>query len=155
MPETKPTPAKPKPKPRGMGVRGGLLAVLLAVVAALAIWLSDCVPGFGIGGEGEGEGAGQPASDEKPKAEPAEAEVAPASPAGEPAPTIEIGVLGCSLADEPVQPCAELCKRIEKGELEGRASAILKSEQGSHADVTAVIDCLKAAGITKLAIEKG
>jgi hypothetical protein len=153
----KPT-SKPEKKRGGAGVRTGLFAGLLAAVAALAVWLSDCVPGFGIGG-GEGEGEGQAPATDKPdkpeKAEPpAKTEAAPL-PAKPAPPNIEIGVSGCKLDEGPTQTCAELCKRAEQGEFAGVESIMLQSEQGSQADVTLVLDCLKAAGVTKLAIDKG
>jgi hypothetical protein len=158
MPTSKPGKSNRPPaaeKKRGSGVRTGLIGVLLAAVAALAIWLSDCVPGFGIGG-GEGEGEGQaPAKTDKPDTTPpAKTEAAPL-PAKPAPPSIEIGVGGCKLGDGPTQTCAELCKRAEQGEFAGVESVTLHGEQGSQADVTQVIDCLKAAGVTKLAIDKG
>lgn len=150
--------AKSKPEKssgRGVGARTGLLAALLAVVAAAALWLSDCVPGFGIGGgKGEGEGEGTPAKQEP--SEPVKTDEAKQPVLTAPAPmTIEIAVDGCKLGDGPKQTCAELCKRAEKGEFAGIEKVTLESEHGSQADVTLVIDCLTTAGVTKLAIQKG
>lgn len=137
--------AKPKPEKSargGMGARTGLLAALLAVVAAVAVWLSDCVPGFGIGG-GEGEGEGTEKIDETKPPTKAETPSKPAAP--EPTITrIEVGIAGCALADETAIPCADLCKRIAADELAGTSKLIIAAKQGSHADVTTLLDCVNA-----------
>ncbi len=144
--------SKPAKKRGGMGARTGLLGLLLAAIGALALWLSNCVPGFGIGGaEGEGDAA---SSSKAESSTPTKTDEAAPPSAASSTPVIAVGVYGCKLNDEVAQPCADLCKRAEQGEFAGVTAAKVASTQGSHADVTAVIDCLKAAGVSKLAIEK-
>lgn len=149
---------KPKPKPKTSKRTTALLA-LLAVVVVLALWLSNCIPGFGFGGAGDAEGdaqrdeAAEPATPE-PKPEP---EVEP-PPVAEPAPnktlTVKIGLHGCSVNDQPAVECAKLCERAEL--FEGIDDAVLDTDSdASHASVVAMTDCLKSKGIDKLAIRRG
>ena len=151
---------KPKPKPKTSKRTTALLA-LLAVVVVLALWLSNCIPGFGFGGAGDAEGdaqrdeAAEPATPE-PKPEP-EPKVEP-PPVAEPAPnktlTVKIGLHGCSINDEPPVECAKLCERAEL--FEGIDDAVLDTDSdASHASVVAMTDCLKSKGIDKLAIRRG
>lgn len=140
-------------KKSGAG-RKGLLAVLLAVVAVLAAWLNDCIPGLGVGtGRDEGEGEGEAKSAEP--AEPAEqAEDVDAKPAEErpSVARVAVSVRGCSLDGGEVVPCAEFCERFG-GELAGREQVEIDGDQqAAHADVTAVLDCARSQGVERHSI---
>ncbi|PRQ09181.1 hypothetical protein [Enhygromyxa salina] len=146
---------KQERKRKGSGGRTTVLGALLAVVALVALWLSDCIPGFGIGSSGDAEGDAE-------QAEPVEqAEQAP--PVPEPVPPepkqavdktlkVTIDVHGCSIDGAPAADCASVC---ERGELfEGVDDAILDVKEASHGSVIAMTDCLKSKGIEKVAINR-
>jgi hypothetical protein len=147
---------EPKRK-RGGGGRTTVLAALLAVVALVAIWLSDCIPGFGTGSSGDAEGE----AEQVEKAEPAQPEpekVAEPEPVPEPEPAanktlmITIDVRGCSIDGAAPSDCASVCERAEL--FAGVDDAILQVEEASHGSVTAMVDCLKSKGIDKVAINR-
>jgi hypothetical protein len=141
-------------KPKRTG-RTTVLAGLLAIVAVVAAYLSDCIPGFGLGsrsGDGEGEQA-EPA-DAKP-AEPADAKPAEDEQAVEPAPIPErkpmplkltIDARGCAFADGQPIDCATLCDRPEL--FEGADSVIIDATNGPHGVVVDVLDCLKSLDLS-------
>ena len=140
-------------KPKRSG-RTTLLAGLLAVVAALAVWLSNCIPGFGIGG-GEGEGEAENAAESEP-AKPAEAEPeSEPSKAGEGGAAPEVGTArkpvplkltidardSCTFADGQALDCATICENDEL--FEGVDSVIIDAKNASQDVVVDVLDCLK------------
>lgn len=141
--------SKPKPEPKKRSARTTALAGLLAVIAAIAIWLSDCIPGFGIGsGVKDGDGEAEPTVDAEP-AKPAEpeppepAEPEPPEPAvRKPMPVkLTIDARGCMIdGGEPID-CATLCEDAKR--FEGRDAVIIDTKDASHATATEVIDCLK------------
>lgn len=146
------------------------LVALLAVIAVVAVWLANCIPGFGMGSSGDGDGK---AGTDAPKAEKADAEKAePAKPepeqpkpekldppqVGEPKPegggtlTVNIGAAGCYLVDTKVMDCAKMCEQAEL--FEGIDDAVLEVDGASHGSVVAMLDCLKAKGIDKVAVRR-
>jgi hypothetical protein len=146
-----------------------ILAALLAVVVVLAVWLSNCIPGFGIGSSGPGDGAADDtgaAKSERAKPEPAKPEAAePDTDKPEPAKpepealgaagttlTVTIDVGGCAVAESAPIDCAKICDRNEL--FVGIDDAVLEVAGASHGSVVAVIDCLKAKGIDKVAIRR-
>ena len=154
---------KDRKKKKG-SARTTALAGLLAVVAVIAAWLSNCIPGFGIGssGDAEGEAEAEPAVEAEAKEEPkpAEPEVKEDDKdddkAGEAAGTtltVTIDVHGCSVGGAEAFECASLCEKAEL--FEGVDDAILDANgDASHESVIAVTDCLKSKGIDKVAIRR-
>jgi hypothetical protein len=143
--------------------RTAVLAALLAVVAIVAVWLSDCIPGFGLGSSGEaGEGTDadaakpEPAKPEpatKPEAKPEAAK--PEPPAGGTAGktlNVKIDVAGCAVAGAEPVDCSTVCERSEL--FEGMDDAVLDVDGASHGSVLEMTDCLKAKGIDKVAIRR-
>ena len=152
-------------KPKRSG-RTTALAGLLAVVAVIAAWLSNCIPGFGIGG-GDGEGEADKAAESEP-AKPAEAEPETeptkqgeggqaAKPEGlgaarEPVPLkLTIDARGCIFGDGQPIECEAACERDEL--FEGIDSVIIDAKNGPHGVVVDVLDCLKAKKL-KVSIER-
>jgi hypothetical protein len=139
-------------KPKRSG-RTTILAGLLAVVAVLAAWLSNCIPGFGFGG-GEGEGDAEQAGESEP-AKPAEREPEPASSKADDAKPPEVGTTrkpvplkltidargSCTFADGQALDCATICDRDEL--FEGADSVIIDAKNASQSVVVDVLDCLK------------
>ncbi len=164
--------AAPK-QPAQTGGRGrkAVLAAFVAVVAVVAVWLSNCIPGFGLGTSGEGQdGEGEraePAKSEPAKTEPAKPEPAKPEPppTTEPRPveppplasagttlTVAIGVNGCSVAgSEPIE-CSKMCERTDL--YTGIDDAVLEVTGASQGSVVAMLDCLKTKGIDKVAIRR-
>ena len=154
---------KDRKKKKG-SARTTALAGLLAVVAVIAAWLSNCIPGFGVGssGDAEGEAEAEPAVEAEAKEEPkpAEPEVKEDDKdddkAGEAAGTtltVTIDVHGCSVGEAAAFECASLCEKAEL--FEGVDDAILDANgDASHESVIAVTDCLKSKGIDKVAIRR-
>jgi hypothetical protein len=139
-------------KPKRSG-RTTALAGLLALVGVLAVWLSDCIPGFGIGSRSDGDGEAERAV-ESEQAEPVEAEPEPPEPAeggqaaeGQPSVRkpvpmkLTIDARGCIVeGGEPID-CAAMCDRDEL--FEGIDSVIIDATNGPHGVVMDVLDCLK------------
>jgi hypothetical protein len=164
---------QPPPKAKSSG-RTTVLAALVAVIVVVAVWLSNCIPGFGMGssdrGDGEGEADGQPeaAKPESDKADSAKSEPDKPEPA-KPDPAqpdlappqlgaagktlnVKIDVAGCAVAgSEPVE-CSKVCERAEL--FEGMDDAVLEVSGASHGSVVEMVDCLKAMGIDKVAIRR-
>jgi hypothetical protein len=150
------------------GRRITVIATLIAVIVVAALWLSNCIPGFGIGssgGDGDDDvdaGKAGPAKPEPAKPEPAKSEPAKSEPAKSEQPeppkpagktlNVTINVAGCSVAgSEPVE-CSKICERAEL--FEGIDDAVLDVADASHGSVVEMTDCLKAQGIDKLAIRR-
>ena len=155
---------KDRKKKKG-SARTTALAGLLAVVAVIAAWLSNCIPGFGIGssGDAEGEAEAEPAVEAEAKEDAKEPEVKEDDKedkeddkAGEAAGTtlsVTIDVHGCSVGGAEAFECASLCEKAEL--FEGVDDAILDANgDASHESVIAVTDCLKSKGIDKVAIRR-
>lgn len=148
-------------KPKRSG-RTTALAGLLAVVAVIAAWLSNCIPGFGIGG-GEGEGEADKAAESEP-AKPAEAEPeteptkqgeggqAGLGATREPLPlNLTIDARGCIFGDGQPIECEAACERDEL--FEGVDSVIIDAKNAPQSTVMDVLDCLKAKKL-KVSIER-
>jgi len=165
-----------KNKKKGGG-RTTALAGLLAVVAVIAAWLSNCIPGFGIGADGSADGdkseQAEPATkDDEAKQAEDQTEVEPdakdsEAKAGEgqggdaqgDAPSvaatgphvIKVDARGCFTADEPEpKDCAELCAQDELGN-DGRPINIDPTD-APHAMVVELLDCLKKRGDVEVAV---
>jgi hypothetical protein len=156
-----------------------VLAALLAVIAVVAVWLSNCIPGFGLGSSGSGTNTANEGDADKPeaakseadKSEPAKTEPAKPEPAKpepvrpeparpEPPPVggtgntlnVKIDVAGCAVGGAAPVDCSKLCERSEL--FEGMDDAVLEVDGASHGSVLAMTDCLKAKGIDKVAIRR-
>jgi hypothetical protein len=120
---------------------------LHAAVLALALLACDAKPE---------PAKSEPTKPEPTKPEPAKPEPTTPEPA-KPEPSdasVLVSPTGCKLSGEASeQPCADLCKRIEDGALAGTAEVRVEAVQApSQAQLTDVFDCLRRAGIRKLAI---
>jgi hypothetical protein len=146
------------------GRRMTVIAALLAVIVVVAVWLSNCIPGFGLGSSGRGgadetdadaDKAGpakpEPAKPEPAKPEPAKPELAKPEPAGKTL-SVTIDVAGCSVAGSEPAECSKLCERAEL--FAGIDDAVLDVAGASHGSVVEMLDCLKAKGIDKVAIRR-
>jgi hypothetical protein len=163
------------PTRKGSSRRTTVLAALLAVIAVVAVWLSNCIPGFGIGSSGSGEGEGngeadkpEPAKSEADKPEPAKPEPAKPEPAKpEPATpelappsvgtagktlSVKIDPAGCAVGGATPVECSKVCERPEL--FEGMDDAVLEVAGASHGSVIEMTECLKAQGIDKIAIRR-
>ncbi|PRQ02839.1 hypothetical protein ENSA5_20160 [Enhygromyxa salina] len=144
---------KGKDKGKGSGGRTTVLAALLAIITLVAMWLSDCIPGFGIGSSGSADG--EPEASEK--AEPAEPEPEPKpEPEPEPEPKPEklekpgpleivVDARGCIIGDAAPQDCAALCEQDEL--FEGVNEVKIDTTEGPHDKVVALLDCVKNRGL--------
>jgi hypothetical protein len=159
MPDSKQAARKPT-----SGRRMTVIAVLLAVIVVVAVWLSNCIPGFGLGSSGRGDGddtdvdagkAGpakpEPAKPEPAKPEPPKPEPPKPAPAGKTL-SVTIDVGGCSVAGSAPVECSKLCERSEL--FEGIDDAVLDVSGASHGSVVEMVECLKAKGIDKVAIRR-
>ena len=171
-------PAPQQPARTGARSRWIVLAALAALIFVVAMWLSNCIPGFGRGSSGAGEGdskaadakQAEPAKSEPTKTEPAKPEPAkpeppkpelelpeppdpePPDPEGGARLTVTIDVGGCSVpGSEPVE-CSKMCERVEL--FTNIDDAVLEVAGASHGSVVAMIDCLKSKGIDKVAIRR-
>jgi len=116
-----------------------LLGVVL-LIAFLALYLYDCLPGFGSGGE-----LGTPSSDA-----PAASSKAPvAGEAG--GDRIGIVVQGeqCRQGQAAAVPCAELCASLARTP---SAAVDIDAIQGRHGTVEELRKCLRDAGFTNVRV---
>lgn len=124
------------------------LAVLVALVAA---YLSDCIPGLGTGGS-----LGTPSSEAPAEDAPTPPESTPGEPSqrGEPDPKsrLSIAVVGerCRYVDR-VAPCEEICASLDR---EGASERMVEIDatRGSHGTVEALRTCLEQAGFSDLRV---
>jgi hypothetical protein len=159
---------------KARGRRMTVLAALLAVIAVVAVWLSNCIPGFGLGSSGSGTNTANEGDADKPeaakseadkseadKSEPAKTEPAKTEPVRpEPPPVggtgntlnVKIDVAGCAVGGAAPVDCSKVCERSEL--FEGMDDAVLEVDGASHGSVLAMTDCLKAKGIDKVAIRR-
>lgn len=142
-------PDKQKKKPKSGGGRTTALAALLAIVAAVALWLSDCIPGFGIGSgtkEGEAE-TSEKAEEAKPDAPVEKQPEVEAQSVRKPMPMkLTIDARGCSVdGGEPID-CATLCEDAKR--FEGVETVLIDAKNGPHGVVVEVLDCLKAKSLS-------
>ncbi len=131
-----------KPRPRSRVLVGGF--GLVALVALVAAYLSDCLPGLGAGSS-----LGTPASE--PPAAPAEP-AEPASAAGQPA-RLSIVVEGdrCRYADAAPAPCPEVCAALPLGRA-STAVVEIEAVQGRHGTVEDLRQCLVKAGFANVRV---
>jgi hypothetical protein len=120
-----------------------MLLGVVVLVALLAAYLSDCLPGLGSGGE-----LGTPSS---------EAPAAPPSPhkaAGEAsASSLTLVVQGeqCRRGQAQPEPCAQLCASLDRT---GAAATeiILDATEGRHGTVEELRTCLQEAGFARVRV---
>ena len=140
---------KSKPKPKRKRGRTTALTGLLAVVALVAMWLSDCIPGFGIGaGTKEGEGEAEPTEPAKPaEPEPTPEPAATPDPVRKPMPMkLTIDARGCSIAgDDPID-CASLCE--DEARFAQVDTVIVDAKDGPQAAVEAALECAKTKDLS-------
>ena len=128
---------------RSSSSRGRTLGLLglLVVVAVIAAYLSDCLPGLGAGGslgvpESESKDAEQKAV-EKDDAAPGEARV-----------RIVVDGDRCAVGSEPPTACPETCKAVGAG---GTVEEIeIDATRGAHGTVETLKACLSDAGHTNV-----
>lgn len=162
--------ADSKPPARnGSSRRTTVLAALLAVITVVAVWLSNCIPGFGIGSSGSGDDDASKGTDDAAKtdkAEPAKSEAdkpeadKPEPDKPEPPPlgaagktlNVKIDPAGCAVGGAAPVECSKVCERTEL--FEGMDDAVLDVAGASHGSVIEMTDCLKARGIDKVAIRR-
>lgn len=123
----------------------GLLGVV-ALVALVAAYLSDCLPGLGSGGR-----LGTPSSDAPADAK-AGSGKAPAEPGGADD-LVRITVQGdrCRRGGAEPQPCDQLCASLDRT----RAAALtveLDATEGRHGTVEELRTCLREAGFARVRI---
>ncbi|MCA9648481.1 MAG: hypothetical protein H6712_09795 [Myxococcales bacterium] len=119
----------------------GLLG-LAALVALVAAYLGDCIPGLGAGSS-----VGTPSS-ETPR--PADSEATPSDPAGAGKAELRIVVAGerCD-AGAGLAPCTEVCAGLDASRA-ARSSIEIDAREGTHGAVEALRRCLEEAGFTTL-----
>ncbi len=155
------------PARKGSSRRTTVLAALLAVITVVALWLSNCIPGFGIGSSGSGDDdaskgtddaaksdktdKAEPARSEADKPEPAKSEPPPLGAAGKTL-NVKIDPAGCAVGGAAPVECSKVCERTEL--FEGMDDAVLEVAGASHGSVLEMTDCLKARGIDKVAIRR-
>lgn len=133
---------RPSDRSRRRGLPLGLLGVVV-LVALVAAYLSDCIPGLGTGGR-----LGTPASSEAP----ADAKAGPAEPGGADD-LVRITVQGdqCRRGGTEAQPCDQLCASLDRT----RAATItveLDATEGRHGTVEQLRTCLREAGFARVRI---
>lgn len=166
-----------KDKKKKGGGRTTAFAGLLAVVAVIGAWLSNCIPGFGIGADGSAEGEAQkseqsdtPAEPEAKQAEAAkqdegdkqsgeedkgeaqageqpELAEAPSVAAAGPM-MIVVDARGCTVGDGP-EAKPQDCETLCKDseQFAGVESVKLDTTEGPHKTVVTLLDCLREAKI--------
>jgi len=119
-----------------------VLAGLLAIVGLVAIWLSDCIPGFGLGSEGVADGQVRGELAEPAEREPAEPE--PAEPESERKLPMKLTIdaRGCLVDGGQPQDCAALCDQDEL--FAGLDTVKIDAKNGPHETVSQVEACLRA-----------
>lgn len=120
-----------------LGIVGAL--ILIALVAA---YISDCLPGFGVGGK-----LGTPSSDAPPSA-------TKAPPEGEAAgDRITIVVQGeqCRRGQGEPQPCPQLCAALDRTHA-ATVEVAVEAVEGRHGTVEELRKCLRDAGFTRVRV---
>lgn len=122
------------------GLSLGLLGALVLIVL-LSVYLSDCIPGLGSGGE---VGTLTP--------EPAAPTSAPATPeaAGD---RITIVVQGeqCRRGEANAQPCPQLCAALDRTQA-ATVEVAIEAVEGRHGTVEELRRCLQAAGFNRVRV---
>jgi hypothetical protein len=123
-----------------------MLLGAVVLIALLAAYLSDCIPGLGSGGE-----LGTPSS-EAPAAPPSPSE--PPVGAGEAAEDrITITVQGeqCRRDRDPAVPCPELCASIDRTHA-ATVEIDVEAAAGHHGIVETLRKCLQDAGFANVRV---
>lgn len=117
------------------------MAVLIALVAA---YLSDCIPGLGTGGE-----LGTPSSEAPAPRAPAD----PAAASGSADARIAITVQGdqCRQGQAPAGPCPQLCAALDRTHA-ATVEVTIEATEGRHGTVEELRTCLQDAGFAKVRI---
>lgn len=149
-------------KKRGGKGRTTVLGGLLLLVALIAAYLSDCIPGLGVGTGQDAPGEQAAVDDPEDEAEETTPEpkfdVPPPEPEAPTKATMLVDGRGCQLQLEGAEPgefveCATLCE-AEAPFGEATVELTVDARQGPHDDVVAVVDCAKAKGVDKVAIQR-
>jgi hypothetical protein len=138
---------KQKPKRKKGSGRTTVLAGLLAVIALVALWLSDCIPGFGIGAgtkDGEGEAAEQaPKPEVQAEAPKPVEEPAVEAPVRKPMPMkVTVDARGCMVNGADPVDCKSVCEQAEL--FDNVDSVIIDAKDGPQGLVVELLDCVKA-----------
>lgn len=123
-----------------------MLALLgaLVLVALVAAYLSDCIPGLGTGGE-----LGTPPS--SAPAAPSEGPEAPAGEASKGSITIVVQGEQCRRDQAPAQSCARLCATLDRTHA-ASTQVTLDATEGRHGTVEELRQCLQDAGFARVRV---
>lgn len=133
-----------RPRRRGrfpLGIVGAL--ILIALVAA---YVSDCLPGFGVGGK-----LGTPSSDAPASATKAPAEGKGAGEAAGDRITIVVQGEQCRRGQGEPQPCPELCAALDRTHA-ATVEVAVEAAEGRHGIVEDLRKCLRDAGFTRVRV---
>ncbi len=117
----------------------------MGVASAAAVagaYLSDCVPGFGLG-----DGGGPPTATSTP-----DKHEAPQEESAEDG-SIAVAVKGerCTLGEDSPDDCESVCASLEARALQSKSIAI-DATLGAHGSVEALKQCLRAAGFERISV---
>ena len=123
-----------------------MLALLgaLVLLALLAAYLSDCIPGLGRGGELGTPSPSTPAS-QKQSSAPGGGEAAAGGL------TIVVQGEQCRRGDAPAEPCAGLCAALDRTNA-ATMQVTLDATLGRHGTVEELRKCLQDAGFARVRV---
>ncbi|MEM7155939.1 MAG: hypothetical protein AAF799_24015 [Myxococcota bacterium] len=133
---------------RGRGGPPKAFVALLGLVGLLAAYLSNCIPGFGIGGS-----AGTPGAESKTPAEPAKPTAEKEAKAKADQSRISIAVKGdkCVQGSGEAAACPEVCAGLDRKDA-ATVQVEVDASAGRHGTVEALRACLKEAGFTDVRV---
>ncbi len=137
-----------QPPASGRGRRGpplGLLGLGAALVALVAAYLSDCIPGLGSG-TSPGTPAVQTPADDQPPPDPSTAPAASDASAGQRTVIVVQGEQ-CRRGDATPSACAEVCAGLGPHAAGKTVETVeIDATHGSHGAVESFRTCLSDAG---------
>lgn len=140
--------ARSNDRPRRRGFPLGIVGVLV-LIALVAAYLSDCLPGLGAGGK-----LGTPSSDAPAASRGASEAPAEGKGAGEAAgDRITIVVRGeqCRRGEAEPEPCPRLCAALDRTHA-ATVEVAVEAVEGRHGTVEALRKCLRDAGFTRVRV---